>query len=139
MILLDTNVVSQAMKPDGDMAVCAWLDAQPKTDLYLCAPVLAELRYGAVNLPNGKKKDFLLAACDHIENKSFAGRILTFDRFAAHFYAEFRAKRRREGRSIAEMDMAIAAIASAHAMTLATRNVCDFEGLGIPLVDPFAV
>jgi len=138
MILLDTNVISQAMKPGGDANVRGWLDAQRKSDLYICAPVLAELLYGAVHLPQGKKREALLSACAHIETVSFAGRILPFDQSATHFYAKFRAKRHKEGRGVAEMDMAIAAIASAHAMTLATRNIWDFEGLDIPLFNPFS-
>ncbi len=135
---LDTNVVSQSMKPDGDRRVRDWLDARDIADFFICAPVLAELRFGAVALPNGKKRDFLLACCDRVENETFLGRVLPFESHAAHRFAEIRAARRLLGQTVPIMDAMIAAIAIAHAMTLATRNVRDFEGLGVPLVDPFS-
>jgi hypothetical protein len=87
-------------------------------------------------LPDGKQKNILFAACEEVE-AMFEGRILSFDQSAAYRYAEFRMRRRKQGRAIAEMDMAIAAIASVHSMTVATGNTRDFEGLGVPLVDPF--
>jgi predicted nucleic acid-binding protein len=138
VILLDTNVVSQSMKPDGDRHVRDWLDSRDMTDFFICAPVLAELRFGALALPNGKKRDFLITCCERIENETFVGRVLPFDNRAAHCFAELRALKRSRGQAIPIMDAMIAAIALAHAMTLATRNVRDFEGLGVPLVDPFS-
>jgi hypothetical protein len=80
----------------------------------------------------------MLVACERLEAETFAGRILPFDHRAAHCYAELRATRRSTGKPMSVMDAMIAAIALAHAMTLATRNVRDFEGLGVPLVDPFS-
>jgi hypothetical protein len=138
MILLDTNIVSEFMKISPDMRVMAWLNARAKVDFHLCTPVVAEIRYGVAQLPDGKRKDNLLVACERLEAETFAGRTLAFDRRAAHGYAELRAKRRGIGKPISVMDAMIAAIALAHAMTLATRNVGDFEGLGVPLVDPFS-
>jgi len=138
MILLDTNVVSQTMRPDGDRRVQAWLNARAIQDFFICAPVLAELRYGALAVPKGKKQDFLISVCERIECETFAGRVLPFDALAAHRFAELRAQKRLQGKVAPIMDAMIAAIALAHAMTLATRNVKDFEGLGVPLVDPFA-
>ncbi len=135
MILLDTNVVSQSMKPDGDWRVRDWLDSREITDFFICAPVLAELRFGALALPNGKKRDFLIACRERIENETFVRRVLPFDNRAAHCFAELRALKRSRGQAVPSTD---AAIALAHAMTLATRNVRDFEGLGVPLVDPFS-
>jgi toxin FitB len=139
MILLDTNIVSQSMKPDGDMNVRSWLDSQLKSDLYLCAPVLAELYYGAKILPEGGKRNFLLAACGQVENEIFAGRILMFDRIAARYHADLRAMRQKMGKPLPVMDAVIASIASAHSMTLATRNIRDFEGLGLSLVNPYSL
>ncbi len=78
-----------------------------------------------------------LKASERIENEMFPGRILVFDQLAAHHFGRLRARRRAAGRHLRTMDGMIAAIAAAHAMTLATRNVADFEGLDIPLVDPF--
>jgi len=138
VILLDTNVVSQAMKPDGDVNVRAWLSATIKSDVYLCAPVIAELRYGGERLPPGKKREFLLAACDIVENEKFAGRVLVFDQLAAHHYARMRAQRDSVGMPLPVMDGIVAAIAAAHSMTLATRNTRDFVDLGLSLVNPFA-
>ena len=138
MILLDTNVVSEFVKTRPDPNVVSWMDAHARRDFYLCAPVLAELRYGAALLPDGKRKESFLAAFEQFETEKFFGRILTFDRVAAYRYAALRAARCRDGRPLAVMDAVIAAIASAHAMMLATRNVRDFEGLGVPLVDPFS-
>ncbi len=96
---------------------------------------MAELRYGALALPNGKKRDFLIICCERVENETFAGRVLPFDKRAAHRFAEIRAARRALDQALPIMDAMIAAIALA--MTLATRNLRDFEGLGVPLVDPF--
>lgn len=138
MILLDTNVVSEFIKTNPDARVLSWLDNRVTMDCYICAPVIAELRYGAAALPDGKRKNALVASLDTVENDEFAARILEFDRRAAHCYAELRAKREKAGKPISVMDAMIAAIALAHAMTLATRNVRDFEGLGVPLVDPFS-
>ena len=138
MILLDTNVVSEFMKASPDTGVMDWLNVRAKLDFYLCTPVIAEIRYGVAQLPDGKRKENLLVACEGVETEIFAGRVLGFDRLAAHRYAELRARRRETGKPISVMDAMIAAIALAHAMTLATRNVRDFEGLGVPLVDPFS-
>ena len=138
MILLDTNIVSEFMKTNPDTRVMDWLNARAKIDFHLCTPVIAEIRYGIAQLPDGKRKDNMLVAFERLEAETFAGRILPFDHRAAHCYAELRATRRSTGKPMSVMDAMIAAIALAHAMTLATRNVRDFEGLGVPLVDPFS-
>jgi predicted nucleic acid-binding protein len=88
-------------------------------------------------LAQGRKKDLLLKAYVFLEEEMFAGRILVFDQRAAHHFSRLRARRRAAGKPLRTMDGMIAAIASAHSMTLATRNIADFEGLDIPLVDPF--
>jgi predicted nucleic acid-binding protein len=137
MILLDTNIVSEIMKPHHDANVRRWLDSHAETDFYLATPVLAELRFGLALLPEGRKKGALAKACDAIEYEIFAGRILAFDQRAAHFFARLRALRQASGRPLAVMDAMIGGIAAAHAMTLATRNVEDFSGLNLAVVDPF--
>jgi toxin FitB len=139
VILLDTNVVSQAMKPDGSSNVRSWLNSKNKSDLYLCSPVVAELRYGAEIMPTGRKQEALLMACDTIEREKFAGRILPFDQTAAHHFARLRAIRKAAGEPLPVMDGVIASIAAAHAMTLATGNTKHFLDLGVPLIDPFVV
>jgi predicted nucleic acid-binding protein len=138
VILLDTNVISQAMKPDGNSAVRSWLSSKLKSDLYLCAPVLAELWYGAEILPSGRKRDALLRACELIEREKFAGRILSFDQMSARHFARLRAIRKVAGEPLPVMDGVIASIAAAHSMTLATGNTKHFQDLGVPLVDPFS-
>ena len=137
MILLDTNVVSQSMKPDGDRRVRDWLDARDIADFFICAPVLAELRFGAVALPNGKNRDFLLACCDRVENETFLGRVLPLIPRGASFRRDTRREAvvRSDGSDHGRHDRRDRSLPSA--MTLATRNVRDFEGLGVPLVDPF--
>ncbi|QGM99273.1 type II toxin-antitoxin system VapC family toxin [Methylocystis parvus] len=137
MILLDTNVISEMMKPDGDAKARRWLDSYAETDFYIATPVIAELRYGLALLAEGRKKAALTKACDIIEDDIFAGRILAFDQRAAHAFASLRAKRQTAGRPLAVMDGMIASIATAHAMTIASRNVDDFAGLDLPIVNPF--
>jgi predicted nucleic acid-binding protein len=137
MMLLDANVISQVMKPDGDQRPRDWLDGRDPLELFIGAPVLAELRYGALILSNGGKRDMLLAACDEIERK-FERRILPNDAASAHRFAALRAQMCSQGRALPVVDGMIAAIALDHALTLVTRNLRDFEGLGLTLVDPFA-
>jgi predicted nucleic acid-binding protein len=138
MILLDTNVVSEMMKPTGDAKARRWMDSHAEIDFYLATPIIAELRFGLALLSEGRKKDALTRACQTIEDEIFAGRILPFDQRAAHAFARLRATRKTLGRPLAVMDALVASIASAHAMTLATRNVADFADLDIAVVNPFA-
>ncbi|MBL1256142.1 MULTISPECIES: type II toxin-antitoxin system VapC family toxin [Methylocystis] len=137
MILLDTNIVSEFIKPTPNARVEAWLDSRPLEHFFLCTPVLAELRYGAALLAAGRRKKAFEESFDRLEQEIFRGRILVFDLPSAHRYGVFRADRQRRGRSFAVVDIMIAAIASAHTMTLATRNTSDFDGLDVALVDPF--
>jgi toxin FitB len=135
MILMDTNVLSQTIRAYGSPCVRHWLDAQPERALYICAPVLADLYFGALHLLPGKKRDDLVEACAAIERR-FEWRLPPFESRAARRYAEFRASRWSVGRAAADMDMIIAAVASVHDMTIATQNIRDFDGLGVPLVNP---
>ena len=137
MILLDTNILSETMKPGGDTRVQRWLDSFAQTDFFLATPVIAELRFGLALLPEGRRKEALAKACDAIEYELFAGRILSFDLRAAHAFAMLRARRRLLGKPLPVMDGMVASIAQAHAMTLATRNVADYTDLGLPIVNPF--
>ena len=139
MILLDANVISEMLRPHGSENVRRWLDAQPMRSVYLCAPVIGELRYGLELLEPSARRTRLERAYEQIATELFAGRILGFDRAAAECFGKLRAARRKMGKPISAMDALIAAIAAANSMTLATRNARDFEGLGLPLVNPFDV
>jgi predicted nucleic acid-binding protein len=137
MILLDTNVVSEATRVQPDPRVREWLDEQSAQDLYLCTPVLAELRYGIERLPSGRKRSLLEETLSELEEQGFRDRILPLDRDAAHEFGRLVAKRERLGRPIKTMDALIAGIALVHRATIATRDVSDFEGLDLSLVNPF--
>lgn len=137
MIVLDTNVVSETMRRAPNPAVIAWLDQQPRNDLYLCAPVVAELRYGIARLEGSERRRGLLLLCEQIVTAKFAGRILPFDVDAAEAYGELVAKLERAGRTIDVIDAMIAATALVNAATLATRNAAHFAHTGVALADPF--
>jgi predicted nucleic acid-binding protein len=137
MILLDTNVVSESMRRVPNAAVIDWLDDQPRRDLYLCAPVLAEVCYGIARLEESQRKRGLLQAYRQIIAEKFEGRILPFDTQAAELYGELVAKLESDGKAIDVIDAMIAAIALSNAATLATRNTAHFTNTGLTLVDPF--
>jgi len=137
MIVLDTNVISETMRRKPDGTVVAWLDNQPPNDLYLCTPVLAEIFYGISRLEQSERKVALLRGCREMVSQVFEGRILAFDLSAAEIYGSLVATRERAGRPISVMDALIAAIARSQRAILATRNVSDFAGTGLELVNPF--
>jgi hypothetical protein len=136
MILLDTNVVSETMRPDPSSDVRVWLDAQSSEDLFLCVPVLAELHYGVEGLPTGARRRRLERAIQLIE-EAFAERILPLDHAAAREYGRIVAQRDRIGRATGTMDGLIAAIAKVHGATIATRDVHGFGDVGLDVIDPF--
>ena len=137
MILLDTNVISEPLRPAGDARVLAWIDAQAIETLYLCTISLAELRFGIAALPEGRRRDALLASLEQRVLPLFEGRILSFDEPAARGYAALRASARAAGRAIAPADGYIAAVAAAHDLTLATRDTAPFEAAGLKTLDPW--
>jgi len=137
MILLDTNVVSELMRPAPSEAVLAWFAAQDAADLYLSAIGEAELRRGAAMLPAGKRRDPLMAAIDAMIAEDFAGRILPFDSNAAQAFVLVFMERRAAGRPISFADCQIAATARAQGAAIATRNTADFAGCGIAVIDPW--
>jgi predicted nucleic acid-binding protein len=136
MILLDTNVVSEGLRPRPDPHVGEWLDAQRSAELFICVPVIAELHYGAELLPAGVRRIHLELAIKRIE-EAFAERTLPFDRAAAHEYGRIVAQRDRSGRSTGTMDGLIAAIAKVHGAAVATRDRRGFEDIGLEIIDPF--
>jgi predicted nucleic acid-binding protein len=137
MILLDTNVVSELMRPAPSEAVLAWFAAQDAGDLYLSAIGEAELRRGAALLPAGKRRDQLMATIDAMIAEDFAGRILPFDSAAAQAFVLVFLERRAAGRPISFADCQIAATARAQGAAIATRNTADFAGCGIAVIDPW--
>ena len=136
MIVLDTNVISEGMRPRPDARVQAWIDAQPQEDLFLCAPVLAELFYGIERLPAGTRRNHLEQVVRQTE-VTFGDRVLSFDRVAALEYGRLVGQRDRFGRATSTMDGLIAAIARANGAALATRDTDGFNGLDIDLINPF--
>jgi toxin FitB len=138
MIIIDTNVISEMLRPTPEPAVEAWLGEQDGLSIYLTAISEAELRYGVAIMTNGKRRDGLGNAIDRILRDDMAGRILPFDSAAARAFADIAASRRSAGRPISQADCQIAAIARAHNAPVATRNIPDFEGCGIDLINPWA-
>ena len=138
MILLDTNVVSEIMRPAPSEVVLAWFAAQDAAGLYLSAIEEAELRRGAAMLPAGRRRDQLMAAIGAMITEDFAGRILPFDSAAASAFVLVFLERRAAGRPISFADCQIAATARAQGAAIATRNTADFAGCGIAVIDPWA-
>lgn len=137
MILLDTNVVSELMRPGPAGVVLGWFDHQEASNLFLSTISEAELRAGVAVLPAGRRRERLLAAVEAVVVQDFAGRLLPFDSAAARAYAAIYAARRAAGRPIAEADCQIAAIAACRGFAVATRNVGDFTGCGVDVVAPW--
>ena len=136
MILLDTNVVSEAMKPEPDETVRAWLDEQAAETLYLSSVTVAELMFGIGALPDGKRKDKLTDAVEGVM-ELFADRILPFDTDAARRYAELAVKARAAGRGFPTPDGYIAAIAASRGFVVATRDASAFDAAGLEVIDPW--
>jgi hypothetical protein len=137
MIILDTNVVSEPMKPNGNHAVKAWLDRQSVETLYLTATSLSELLVGIEILPDGKRKEGLDGALSELMVRLFASRILPFDQQAAMAYAPLVGHARTRGHLISVADGQIAAIATAHGFTVATRDTAPFVAAGVPTINPW--
>lgn len=137
MLILDTNVVSELMRPESDARVIAWLAARPASGLFLTTVTEAELRYGMALLPPGRRRSRLTQALENMLRDDFAQRILPFDRDAARDYARIVAHRRQIGRPIAQFDAQIAAIARARDAGVATRNQADFSDCGIEVLNPW--
>jgi len=137
MIVLDTNVISEAMRPVPNRNVQRWLSAQPSLQLFTTTVSLSEILYGIEILPVGKRRAGLLAVAETMFAKLFAQRVLGFDTQAARAFPGIAAARRLQGRPISILDSQIAAIAKANGATLATRNTPDFVNCGVGLVNPW--
>ena len=137
MILLDTDVVSELMRPFTCSAVESWIANRPAASLLLSAVGEAELRFGLAIMPADRRRDAVTAEIEAMLRDDFADRILPFDSAAARAYAVIAANRRVGGRPIAEADCQIAAITRSRGMALATRNFRDFEDVGVDVLDPW--
>jgi toxin FitB len=138
MIVLDTNVLSEVMRPVPATKVLRWLGSHPASRLFTTAITQAEILYGLQLLVKGKRRTALESAIRAIFEEDFADRILPFDSDAAHIFPEIAVARRAMGRPITQLDAQIAAIARSRGAELATRNTHDFEHCGITVVDPWS-
>ena len=136
MIVLDTNVVSEAMKPDPDPAVRDWLDEQVAETLYISSVTVAELLFGIGAMPEGRRKQKLATTLDGML-PLFEGRILAFDTDAARRYADLAVAARKAGKGFPTPDGYIAATAAAHDFAVATRDASAFNAAGVPGIDPW--
>ena len=137
MFVLDTNVLSELIRARPDPEVVSWLETQPMDALFTTAISQGEMLYGACILPAGRHRDTLLHEVEAIFSADMAGRVLPYDSDAAGIHATIAAMRRAWGRPISQPDAMIAGIVASRGAVLATRNVRDFEGCGIDVVDPW--
>lgn len=137
LIILDTNVVSEIMKPSPTPAVTKWVSGQAADELFTTSITIGEILYGVELLPKGKRRDQLQEQAEATFAKDFSGQILAFDETSARWFAAIAAGRRIQGRPIGTADAQIAAITRAHGALLVTRDTGDFEGCGVRLVNPW--
>ena len=136
MIVLDTNVLSEVMRTAPAQAVAAWMAGENPVDLFTTSITEAEILLGVAILPDGRRKNELRAAAERVIGL-FASRILPFESMAAQSLAQIVTARRPIGLSTNDFDALIAVIAHSRGMSLATRNVADFEGTGVRIVNPW--
>ena len=137
MIVLDTNVLSEILRPVPEPKVLAWLDNQPRSSLFTTTVTRGEIFYGIRVLPPGQCRQRLWDATVAIFNEDFAGQVLNFDGDAADAYAEIAASRKSAGKPISQFDAMIVATTRSRGAGLATRNGKDFVDCGVDIVDPW--
>jgi len=138
MILLDTNVVSEAMRPEPHPAVRNWLNEQSAETLYLSSVTLAELLFGIAALPTGQRKNTLESALDGLM-ELFGDRVLSFDLEAARHYAELAVTARTAGLGFPTPDGYIAAIAASRGFIVASRDTGPYQAAGLKVINPWEV
>jgi toxin FitB len=139
VILLDTNVVSELMRPQPNRAVLDWINRCPPDDVWVTVVAQAEILAGIERLPAGQRRDALVTEAKAVFEEDFRGRILAFQSHAAIACARILADRHREGRAAEILDTILVAIASVEDAAIATRNIKDFMGSGVELIDPWQV
>ena len=137
MIVLDTNVVSELMRPAPSEAVLRWISGHPTALLFTTTITQAEILFGLALLPEGRRRGGLVSAAERMFAEDFAGRVLPFDGAAAQAFAHIAAARRQKGRPTGALDAQIAAIAHSRGASLATRNVADFLDCGPVIINPW--
>lgn len=137
MIVLDTNVVSEILKPVPSDTVTDWLASQESSSVFTTVITQAEILHSIEALPAGRRKHHLAVAAGKLFDLLFLGRILSFDEESARHSARIRSSRKAARRPIAQFDAMIAAIAQVHRAGVATRNTSDFERCGIRLINPW--
>ena len=138
MIILDTNVLSELMRPKPSPRVSAWIGQQAATEIFTTAMTEAEIFYGIELLVKSKRREQLLAAAEALFAEDLAGRVLAFDSVAARVFSHIAAHRRGLGRPISHADAQIAAVSQVQGARLATRNIADFSDCGVDLIDPWS-
>ena len=137
MIVLDTNVLSELMRPSIDPALARWLSQQDTEAFATTSVTVMEISYGIARLPEGRRRQDLARRFAELTDDSDGLPVLEFDRRAAWFAAAFQAQREAMGRPSTQADMMIAGICHLSSASLATRNIRDFEQLGLLITDPF--
>jgi predicted nucleic acid-binding protein len=137
MFILDTNVLSEIMEPEGAEEVVVWCDAIPRHDLFTTALNQAEILYGIAIKEKGRRREALTALADAMFGEDFHGRILPFDERAAAHFADIAATQRQRGMPVGILDTQIASIARSRGMTVVTRNTKDFENCEVEIVNPW--
>lgn len=138
MIVLDTNVLSELIRPTPLPRVVRWVDEQEGAELVITSITAAELRAGVGLLPRGRRKDTITTEVERLISDVFGGYVLPFDADSSSHYADIVARVRRRGRAMSSLDIQIAAICRQQGATLATRNITDFEAVTLPIVDPWS-
>ena len=137
MILLDTNVISELVRPAPDPTVAAYVKAQRPDIVFISSVCEAEIRYGLARMQAGRRRDDLAARIDSLLKRGLERRVVPFDRACAAAYAQIRTSREAAGRPISTEDAMIAATAVVHGYSVVTRNVSDFAGCGAPVLNPW--
>ena len=137
MTILDTNVLSALMRTNPEAVVVEWLDRQPADSVWLSSITVFETRFGLALLPKGRRRSGLERTFASVLSDDLANRVLDFDSVAAVTAAQLAADRQQVGRAVDLRDTLIAGIALAHRATIATRNTKHFEGLDVPVINPW--